>query len=222
MQASHTSATAAASASDGPSPSPDAGGRATARRHADGRRRCAWCGEDPLYIRYHDEEWGRPVHDERALFEMLCLEGAQAGLSWITVLRKRESYRAAFAGFDPQRMARIDAARRARLMKDPGVIRNRLKIEAFVTNARALLEIREAGEDFASLLWSFTQGRTLRRRPLRLSEFRASSPQSDAMSRELKRRGFRFVGTTICHAFMQAVGMLDEHQRHCWAGSKDT
>ncbi|MFO1468758.1 MAG: DNA-3-methyladenine glycosylase I [Steroidobacteraceae bacterium] len=150
MQASHTSATAAASASDGPSPSPDAGRRATARRHADGRRRCAWCGEDPLYIRYHDEEWGRPVHDERALFE-----------------------------------------------------------------------IREAGEDFASLLWSFTQGRTLRRRPLRLSDFRASSPQSDAMSRDLKRRGFIFVGTTICHAFMQAVGMLDEHQRHCWAGSKD-
>ena len=190
--------------------------RATARRHADGRRRCAWCGDDPLYVRYHDEEWGRPLHGERPLFEMLCLEGAQAGLSWITVLRRRESYRRAFAGFDPRKMAAFGAADRARLMRDAGIVRNRLKIEAFITNARALLELRERGVDFDALLWRFTQGRSLKRRPQRLADFRAHSPQSDAMSRELKRLGFKFVGTTICHAFMQAVGMLDEHQRHCW------
>jgi len=190
----------------------------TAVRHADGLRRCAWCGEDPLYVRYHDEEWGRPVHDERRLFEMLCLEGAQAGLSWITILRKRESYRAAFAGFDPRRMLAFDAARRAGLMHDAGIVRNRLKIEAFFANARAFLDIRERGERFDALLWQFTGGRSVRRRPLRLADVMASSPQSDAMSRELKRRGFRFVGTTICHAFMQAVGMVDEHQRNCWVG----
>ncbi|MBS0611614.1 MAG: DNA-3-methyladenine glycosylase I [Proteobacteria bacterium] len=190
----------------------------TAVRHADGLRRCAWCGEDPLYVRYHDLEWGRPLHDEHRLFEMLCLEGAQAGLSWITVLRKRESYRQAFARFDPRRMLAFDAARRARLMHDPGIVRNRLKIEAFFANARAYLDIKERGGSFEELLWQFTGGRSLRRRPLRLADFRASSPQSDAMSRELRRRGFRFVGTTTCHAFMQAVGIMNEHQRNCWAG----
>lgn len=193
----------------------------TARRHPDGKRRCAWCGDDPLYVEYHDREWGRPVHDEHRLFEMLCLEGAQAGLSWITVLRKRDSYRRAFAGFDAHKMARFGAAQRARLMQDAGIVRNRLKIEAFIGNARALLDLHERGATLDETLWQFTGGRTLKRRPLRLADFRASSPQSDAMSKELKRLGFRFVGSTICHAFMQAVGMMDEHQRHCWAAKVD-
>lgn len=151
---------------------------------------------------------------------MLCLEGAQAGLSWITILRKRDAYRTAFAGFDAQRMLAFDAARRNRLMHNAGIVRNRLKIEAFFGNARAFLDIRDRGESFDELLWQFTDGRSVRRRPVRLGDVLASSPQSDAMSRELKRRGFRFVGTTICYAFMQAVGMVDEHQRNCWVGRK--
>jgi DNA-3-methyladenine glycosylase I len=188
----------------------------TAVRHADGKRRCAWCGTDPLYVSYHDEEWGVPLHDERHLFEMLCLEGAQAGLSWITVLRKREEYRKAFDGFDAEKMQAYGPAKRARLMQNAGIVRNRLKVEAFIDNARAYLRIKEADGSFDEFLWQFTDATTLKRRPLRLKDFRASSPESDAMSKELKRRGFRFVGTTICYAFMQAVGMIDEHQRMCW------
>jgi DNA-3-methyladenine glycosylase I len=191
-----------------------------ARLHPDGRRRCAWCGEDPLYLAYHDQEWGVPVHDDQRLFEMLCLEGAQAGLSWLTVLRKRDRYRAAFAGFDAERMARYGARERARLMADEGIIRNRLKIDAFIDNARAYLKLRRSPGDFDGYLWQFTAGRVLRRRPLRLGDVTASSAESDALSRDLKQRGFRFVGTTICHAFMQAVGMIDEHQRHCWAARR--
>jgi DNA-3-methyladenine glycosylase I len=188
-----------------------------ARRHADGRQRCAWCGTDPLYVAYHDEEWGVPVRDDRRLFEMLCLEGAQAGLSWITILRKRETYRLAFDRFDAAKMARYGAAKRAKLMADPGIVRNRLKIEAFVTNAAAYLQLSTRPGEFSDYLWEFTGGRVLRRRPRSAGDFRASSRESDAMSRDLKRRGFRFVGTTICYAFMQAVGMVDEHQRGCWA-----
>ena len=188
----------------------------TAVRHEDGKRRCAWCGTDPLYVRYHDEEWGVPLHDDRRLFEMLCLEGAQAGLSWITVLRKREEYRKAFDGFDAAKMQTYGVAKRAKLMQNAGIVRNRLKVEAFIDNARAYLRIREAGGSFDELIWQFTDAGTLKRRPLRLKDFRASSPESDAMSKELKRRGFRFVGTTICYAFMQAVGVIDEHQRRCW------
>jgi DNA-3-methyladenine glycosylase I len=192
----------------------------TAQRHEDGKRRCAWCGVDPLYVRYHDEEWGVPVHDERRLFEMLCLEGAQAGLSWITVLRKRDEYRKAFAKFDARKMAAFGAADKARLLQNAGIVRNRLKVDAFIGNARAFLDIQESGQGFDTLLWQFTDGRPLRRRPLRLKDVQASSVHSDAMSKELKRLGFKFVGTTICYAFMQAVGMIDEHQRNCWAGKK--
>lgn len=189
-----------------------------AQRHADGKLRCAWCPADPTYLAYHDTEWGVPVHDERRLFEMLCLEGAQAGLSWLIILRKRERYRRVFDGFDAEKMARYGAAKRRRLMADPGIVRNRLKVEAFVANARAYLQFRSSPVSFSDYLWGFTGGRPLRRRPLYLGGIARSSLQSDAMSKDLKRRGFRFVGTTICYAFMQAVGIVDEHQRHCWAG----
>jgi DNA-3-methyladenine glycosylase I len=168
-----------------------------AQRHADGKLRCAWCPADPLYVAYHDTEWGVPLHDDGALFEMLCLEGAQAGLSWLT-----------------------GAARRRRLMHDPGIVRNRLKVEAFISNAKAYLEIRASLGSFDDYIWQFTGGEVLRRRPLYLSGVAQSTAHSDAMSKDLKRRGFRFVGSTICHAFMQAVGIVDEHQRHCWAAGK--
>lgn len=192
----------------------------TARRHADGRRRCAWCTDDPLYVAYHDAQWGRPVHAETGLFEMLCLEGAQAGLSWLTILRKRENYRRAFDRFDAVRIAGYGARDRARLLRDPGIVRNRLKIDAFIGNARACLRLRDAGESLDECLWRFTGGRVLRRRPRRLGDVAVTTPQGDAMSKELTARGFRFVGPTICHAFMQAVGMVDEHQRDCWAGAR--
>ncbi len=186
------------------------------QRHEDGKLRCAWCTADPLYVAYHDTEWGVPVHDDRQLFEMLCLEGAQAGLSWLTILRKRQSYRAAFDDFDAEAMARYDAAKRRRLLRDPGIVRNRLKVDAFVSNARCYLDICDRRGAFSDYIWQFTDRKVLRRRPLRLGEIASSTPQSDAMSKDLKRRGFRFVGTTICHAFMQAVGIVDEHQRNCW------
>ena len=194
--------------------------KVAARRHADGKRRCAWCPEDPLYVAYHDTEWGIPVHSDARLFEMLCLEGAQAGLSWITILRKRASYARAFDDFDAEKMARYGAAKRRRLLEDPGIVRNRLKVDAFISNAQAYLEIRAATGSFDEYIWQFTGGRVLRRRPLYLSGIAQSTPQSDAMSKDLKKRGFRFVGSTICHAFMQAVGMVDEHQRYCWAGGR--
>ena len=187
-----------------------------AQRHADGKLRCAWCSTDPLYLAYHDTEWGRPQHDDRKLFEMLCLEGAQAGLSWLTILRKRETYVKAFDGFDPEKMVRYDAAKRRRLLQDPGIVRNRLKVEAFIANAKAYLAIRDAGGSLDDYLWQFTGGRVLRRRPLYLGGIAASTAHSDVMSKDLKRRGFTFVGSTICYAFMQAVGIVDEHQRYCW------
>jgi len=186
------------------------------RLHADGRKRCSWCSADPLYVSYHDHEWGTAEHGDPRLFEMLCLEGAQAGLSWITVLRKRPAYREAFDHFDAERMARYGAAQRARLLATPGIIRNRLKIEAFIENARAYLAIRERCGSFDRYVWGFTDGRVVKRRPLRQDGILVSTPASAAMSRQMKRDGFRFVGPTICHAFMQAVGIVDEHQRHCW------
>jgi DNA-3-methyladenine glycosylase I len=189
------------------------------QRHADGKLRCAWCPAEPLYLAYHDTEWGVPVHADRALFEMLCLEGAQAGLSWLTILRKRETYRKAFDGFDAEKMARYDAAKRRRLMQDPGIVRNRLKVDAFISNAKAYLEIR-ASRSFDDYIWGFTDGEVLRRRPLYLGGIAQSTPHSDAMSRDLKQRGFRFVGSTICHAFMQAVGIVNEHQRYCWVARR--
>ncbi len=183
-------------------------------RHQDGLQRCAWCGTDPLYVAYHDTEWGVPVHDDARLFEMLCLEGAQAGLSWITVLRKRERYREVLDGFDATRMARYTPARLERLMQDPGIIRNRLKLESLVGNARAFLDLGGGDGRFAQLLWDFAPPRA-RARPRSLGELPVSTPQSDAMSRALKKAGFRFVGTTICYAFMQAVGIVDDHQARC-------
>ncbi len=191
-----------------------------AQRHADGKLRCAWCPEDPLYVAYHDTEWGVPVRSDPHLFEMLCLEGAQAGLSWITVLRKRETYRKAFDDFDAELMARYNAAKRRRLLQDSGIIRNRLKVDAFILNARAYLEIRAAQGSFSDYIWQFTDGKVLRRRPLHLGDIAPSTPHSDAMSKDLKKKGFKFVGSTICYAFMQAVGIVDEHQRRCWVAGK--
>jgi DNA-3-methyladenine glycosylase I len=191
-----------------------------AQRHADGKLRCAWCPADPLYMAYHDTEWGVAVHEDGKLFEMLCLEGAQAGLSWLTILRKRATYAQAFDHFDAEKMARYDAAKRRRLLQDPGIVRNRLKVEAFISNARAYLEIRASQSSFNDYLWQFTGGRVIRRRPLTLGGIAQSTAHSDAMSRDLKRRGFRFVGSTICYAFMQAVGIVDEHQRYCWVARK--
>ena len=193
--------------------------RTRAQRHADGRRRCAWCPTEPVYRAYHDEEWGVAVHDDVHLFEMLCLEGAQAGLSWSTVLNKRATYREAFDGFDAAKMASYDAARRRRLLANPGIIRNRLKVNAFIENARAYLQIRTR-QSFDAYLWHFTGGAVQKRRPLTWGEIRVTSPESDAMSQDLKKQGFRFVGPTICYAFMQAVGMVDEHQRNCWRAAR--
>jgi DNA-3-methyladenine glycosylase I len=191
-----------------------------AQRHADGKRRCAWCSSDPLYIDYHDNEWGMAVREDRRLFEMLCLEGAQAGLSWLTILRKRASYRAAFDDFDAEAMARYGARKRASLLLNPGIVRNRLKVEAFISNAKAYLKVCERPGGFSDYIWQFSDGKVLRRRPLYLSGIAPTTRESDAMSKELKRNGFRFVGSTICYAFMQAVGIVDEHQRYCWAGSR--
>jgi DNA-3-methyladenine glycosylase I len=179
--------------------------------------RCWWAeGGDALYERYHDEEWGRAVHDDRILFEFLTLEGAQAGLSWITILRKRENYRKAFAGFDPARVARFDARRRAALMLDAGIVRNRLKIESTVTNAKAFLEVQKEFGSFDKFVWSFVGGKTLIRRPEAKGSVPARTAESDAMSAELRRRGFRFVGSTICYAFMQACGLVDDHVAGCF------
>jgi DNA-3-methyladenine glycosylase I len=191
-----------------------------AQRHADGKLRCAWCTEDPLYLAYHDTQWGVAVHDDRQLFEMLCLEGAQAGLSWLTILRKRENYVKAFDGFDAEKMVRYGAAKRRRLLADPGIVRNRLKVDAFISNAGAYLETIASFGSFNDYIWQFTDGKVLRRRPLYLGGIAASTAHSDAMSKDLKRRGFRFVGSTICYAFMQAVGIVDEHQRYCWVAGK--
>jgi DNA-3-methyladenine glycosylase I len=166
--------------------------------------------------RYHDEEWGVPVHDDRLLFEFLILEGAQAGLSWSTILRKRESYREAFAGFDPARIARFDARRRARLMKNPGIVRNRLKIESTVSNARAFLEVRKEFGSFDSYVWEFVNGKPIQYRRKALDQIPAHTAESDALSVDLRKRGFRFVGSTIMYAFMQAVGMVNDHEVSCY------
>ncbi len=187
----------------------------------DRRRRCPWAGDDPLYRRYHDEEWGIPVRDDRVLFEFLVLEGAQAGLSWITILRKREAYRRAFARFDPRRVARFLAADEARLLRDAGIVRNRLKIASTVTNARAFLDVQKEFGSFASYLGQFTPAPGDRpRRPRAVSEVPARAPASDALSKDLQRRGFRFVGSTICYAFMQAVGMVDDHLAGCFRAGR--
>ncbi|HSO78703.1 MAG TPA: DNA-3-methyladenine glycosylase I [Chromatiaceae bacterium] len=182
----------------------------------DGLVRCAWCGTDPLYVDYHDREWGVPNRDERHLFEMLTLEGAQAGLSWLTILRKREGYRRAFLGFDPEAIARFDATRVAELLADPGIVRNRLKVESTVSNARALLALYDQGETLANLLWGFVDQVPRHNAWPSLDRVPARTPEADRMSRELKRRGFRFVGGTICQALMQAVGMVNDHTLDCF------
>lgn len=177
--------------------------------------RCPWAGEDPLYVAYHDEEWGVPVRDERLLFEFLLLEGAQAGLSWYTVLKKRAHYREVFDAFDPARIAAWDDARQAALLADAGIIRNRAKVAAAVDNARAWLRLRAEGIDPVAWLWSFVGGQPLHNAWQTLAEVPATTAASEAMSRALRARGFRFVGPTICYAFMQATGMVNDHLVGC-------
>jgi len=181
-----------------------------------GKTRCGWCGDDALYRHYHDTEWGVPLHDEQALFEFLLLEGAQAGLSWITVLRKRENYRVAFDGFNVARIARYDASKIETLLQNPGIIRNRLKIQAAVGNAQKFLEIQEEFGNFNDFIWQFVDGKPKQNTWRRMGEIPASTPESDAMSKELKRRGFKFVGSTICYAHMQATGMVNDHITDCF------
>jgi len=183
----------------------------TAVKHADGLCRCGWCGEDPLYVAYHDEEWGVPEYDARALFEKLLLDGFQAGLSWITILRKRDNFRLAFDGFDPEVMARYDARKLASLMKNPGIVRNRLKIEASRSNARAYLAI----PDFSAHLWDFLDGRPVNNRFRTMGEVPAAPPIAEKISKDLRQRGFRFVGPTIVYAFMQACGLVNDHLVGC-------
>ena len=178
--------------------------------------RCAWCTDDPLYLAYHDGEWGVPSFDERHLFEMLGLEGAQAGLSWLTIPKKRENYRRAFDHFDPERVARYDEHKIAALLADPGIVRNRLKVAAAIRNARAVLELRESHGSLAAFLWRYVDGRPVQNRWRRLAEVPASTPASERMSRDLKKLGCNFVGPTICYAFMQAVGMVNDHTVDCF------
>ena len=177
--------------------------------------RCEWCGTDPLYVAYHDDEWGVPVHDDRKLFEFLILEGAQAGLSWLTVLKKRENYRKALAQFDPNKVARFTDAKLAKLLENPGIIRNRLKVASHRQNARAFLKIQEAFGSFDAYQWSFVEGQPIVNHFKTLKESPAKTALSDAMSKDLKQRGFNFVGSTICYAHMQAVGMVNDHLVSC-------
>lgn len=180
------------------------------------KNRCAWCGSDPLYITYHDNQWGVPAYDDRHLFEMLILEGAQAGLSWLTILKKRENYRRAFQNFDPARIAAFSQDEIQGLLQDSGIVRNRLKIEAAVRNARGALAIIEEYGSLAAFLWRFVDNVPRQNAWQSLRELPAKTAQSDLMSRELKKRGFNFVGSTICYAFMQAVGMVNDHTVDCF------
>jgi DNA-3-methyladenine glycosylase I len=180
------------------------------------RPRCHWCGDDPLYQAYHDEEWGVPVHDDRRLFEFLILEGAQAGLSWIAILRKREAYRRAFAGFDPVQVARFTDADLAKLLQDEGIVRNRLKISSARDNATAFLKVQKEFGSFDAYVWGFIGGKPQVNHPRSHAEVPAVTPEAEALSKDLKKRGFRFVGPTIAYAFMQATGMVDDHIQGCW------
>ena len=184
------------------------------------RSRCSWAASDPLAMAYHDDEWGVPSHDDRHLFEMLVLEGAQAGLSWNTILRKRDAYRRAFDKFDPRKIARYDAARRRALLRDPGIVRNRLKVESAVKNARAFLELQKEFGSFDAYVWQFVGGRPKVNRPQSMVDVPAKTSESDALSRDLKKRGFTFVGSTICYAFMQAVGLVDDHAATCFKAKR--
>jgi len=179
-------------------------------------KRCHWVGSDPLYLEYHDSEWGVPLHDDRKLFEFLVLEAAQAGLSWITILRKRESYRAAFADFDAEAVARFNRRSVERLLRDPGIVRNRQKVEAAVGNARAFLAVQEEFGSFDRYVWRFVDGRPIQGRWKTTRDVPAKTRESEVMSKDLIQRGFRFVGPTICYAHMQATGMVNDHQLDCF------
>lgn len=180
------------------------------------KHRCAWCGTDPLYMKYHDEEWGVPSHDDRHLFEMLTLEGAQAGLSWITILRKRENYRKAFDRFDPKKIIQYDAKKIQQLLANEGIVRNRLKIASVITNAEAYFRVKKEFGSFDAYLWQFVGGRPIINKRASIRDIPSSTPESDAMSRDLKKRGFKFIGSTICYAFMQACGMVNDHELSCF------
>ena len=180
------------------------------------KRRCWWCGDDELYQQYHDSEWGEPVHNDRALFEFLCLEGAQAGLSWITILRKRENYRELFDDFDARKIARYEQPKIDELLGNPGIVRNKLKVNGFVKNARAYLEMREQGLTLDEYCWNFVDGEVVQNHFRSRDQVPANTPVSDAMSKDLKKRGFTFVGSTICYAFMQASGMVNDHLIDCF------
>ncbi|NLF24250.1 MAG: DNA-3-methyladenine glycosylase I [Deltaproteobacteria bacterium] len=185
------------------------------------RVRCWWCGNEPLYVAYHDNEWGEPVHDDRVHFEFLILEGAQAGLSWSTILKRREGYRKAFAGFDPLRVARFSDKRVEKLLQDEGIIRNRLKIKSAINNARRFLEVQREFGSFDRYIWGFTGGKTLRAAGrITCETMRATSPESDALSKDLKKRGFSFVGSTIMYAYMQACGLVNDHEDRCFKAPK--
>jgi DNA-3-methyladenine glycosylase I len=187
---------------------------------ASNANRCTWATSDPLYIRYHDEEWGVPSHEDRHLFEMLILEGAQAGLSWITILRKRDNYRRAFDEFDVRRVARYDSRKVASLLADEGIVRNRLKIASTIDNARATIEVQKEFGSLDQFLWSFVDGKPIVRRPRSMKDVPPRSAESDVMSKALKKRGFRFVGSTICYAFMQACGLVNDHVATCYRAPK--
>ncbi len=178
--------------------------------------RCQWCGTDPLYVAYHDEEWGVPVRDDRTQFEFLILEGAQAGLSWSTILKKREGYRRNFADFDPEKVARFTEKRLAKILQDPGIVRNRLKVHSAVTNAQAFLRVQEEFDGFSNYIWRFVDGRPKQNRWRTLADLPATTAESDALSKDLKSRGFKFVGSTIIYAHMQATGLVNDHDLSCF------
>lgn len=180
------------------------------------KKRCAWVTADLLYRNYHDREWGKPVHDDRLLFEFLILEGAQAGLSWLTILKKRDNYRKAFDNFDARKIARYNAAKIEKLLTDPGIVRNRLKITAAVQNAKAFLAVQKEFGSFDNYTWRFVGGKPIKNAWKTLKQLPATTAESDALSKDLKKRGFKFVGSTICYAFMQAVGMVNDHTVHCF------
>ncbi len=179
-------------------------------------KRCSWVTDDPIYIEYHDMEWGVPVHDDTKLFEMLILEGAQAGLSWLTILKRRETYRVAYDNYDPVKIVKWNSRKINRLLKDPGIVRNKLKVEAAIVNASAYLQVIDDFKSFDEFIWSFVGGRTIQNSWQEISQIPATTAESGRMSKELKRRGFKFVGSTICYAFMQTVGMVNDHLTDCF------
>jgi len=180
------------------------------------KNRCWWCGDDPDYVAYHDNEWGVPIYDDQKLFELLCLEGAQAGLSWITILRKREGYREAFDNFDPRKIAKYDEAKFEELMQNTGIVRNKLKINAVINNARVLLEMEKAGESFSDYIWSFVDGKPINNKLKSKADVVGKTELSDLMSKDLKKRGFKFIGSTTVYAFMQSAGLVNDHLTDCF------